>query len=157
LKSQVFDAASGGVLFSPRCQVITNEELCRMSKKCIHAEGAPPAVGPYSHAVVTGNLVFASGQCPFNPDGSGYSPASIEEETHLVFSNLKAVLAGAGASLPQVVKVTAYLSDMGNFQRFNAVYQEYFPTEPPARTCIQAGKLPLNVQVEIDAIAVLST
>ena len=126
-----------------------------MSKQCIHAEKAPPAVGPYSHAVVANGFVFASGQCPFAPDGSGPLRGTIEEETHLAMQNVKAVLEAAGSSLPQVVKTTAYLADMANFQRFNAVYKEYFPENPPARTCIQAGRLPLDVQVEVDVIALL--
>jgi 2-iminobutanoate/2-iminopropanoate deaminase len=126
-----------------------------MEKKCIHAEKAPPAVGPYSHAVVANGFVFASGQCPFAPDGSGPLRGTIEEETHLVMQNVKAVLEAAGAGLPNVVKTTAYLLDMANFQRFNAVYKEYFPENPPARTCIQAARLPLDVQVEVEVIALL--
>ncbi len=126
-----------------------------MEKKCIHAEKAPPAVGPYSHAVVANGFVFASGQCPFAPDGSGPLRGTIEEETHLVMQNVKVVLEAAGAGLPNVVKTTAYLVDMANFQRFNAVYKEYFPENPPARTCIQAARLPLDVQVEVEVIALL--
>lgn len=124
-----------------------------MSKQCVHAEKAPPAVGPYSHAVIANGFVFASGQCPFAADGSGPVRGTIEEETHLVMQNVKAVLEAAGSGLPQVVKTTAYLLDMANFQRFNAVYKEYFPENPPARTCIQAARLPLDVQVEVEVIA----
>jgi len=126
-----------------------------MSKQCINVEGAPPAVGPYSHAVKANGFVFASGQCPFAPDGSGPVRGTIEEETRVAMENVKTVLEGAGSGLQHVVKTTAYLSDMANFQRFNAVYKEYFPLDPPARTCIQAGRLPLDVQVEIDVIALI--
>lgn len=126
-----------------------------MSKQCIQAEGAPPAVGPYSHAVAANGFVFASGQCPFAADGSGYVRGTIEEETHLVMKNVQAVLAGAGCTLKDVVKSTVFLSDMVNFQRFNAVYKEYFPQDPPARSCVQAAGLPLGVQVEVEVIAAL--
>lgn len=126
-----------------------------MSKQCIHAQDAPPAVGPYSHAVVANGFVFASGQCPFAPDGSGPVRGTVEEETHVALKNLKAVLEAAGSGLPHVVKTTCYLADMANFARFNAIYKEYFTSEPPARTCIQAGRLPLDVQVEVEAIAVI--
>ena len=126
-----------------------------MNKQCIHVEGAPPAVGPYSHAVVANGFVFASGQCPFAPDGSGPVRGTIEEETHVAMQNVKTVLEGAGSGLAHVVKTTAYLADMAMFQRFNAIYKEYFPMDPPARTCIQAGALPLGVQVEIDVIALV--
>jgi 2-iminobutanoate/2-iminopropanoate deaminase len=126
-----------------------------MSKQCMNVENAPPAVGPYSHAVVANGFVFASGQCPFAPDGSGPMRGTIEEETRVAMDNVKSVLEGVGTDLAHVVKTVAYLSDMANFQRFNAVYKEYFPVDPPARTCIQAARLPLDVQVEIDVIAVL--
>src|SRR5205085_3766478 len=94
-----------------------------MSRTCVHAAGAPPAVGPYSHAVTANGFVFASGQCPFAADGSGPVRGSIEDETRVALDNLKAVLDAAGSGLQHVVKTTAYLSDMGNFQRFNAVYK----------------------------------
>ena len=126
-----------------------------MSKQCIHAQDAPPAVGPYSHAVVANGFVFASGQRPFAADGSGPVRGTVEEETHVALKNLKAVLEAAGSGLPHVVKTTCYLADMANFARFNAIYKEYFTSEPPARTCIQAGRLPLDVQVEVEAIAVI--
>lgn len=124
-----------------------------MEKKCIAAPEAPPALGPYSHAVAAGELIFLSGQGPFNPDGSGVTRGSLEEETRLTFSNIQAVLQAAGSSLADVVKVTVYLKDMDQFASFNALYKEYFPENCPARTCIQAGRLPLDIQVEIDVVA----
>ncbi len=126
-----------------------------MEKRCITSENAPPAVGPYSHAVAAGPLLFVSGQCPFAPDGSGAVRGTIEDETRLALDNLKTVLADAGSDLAHVVKITAYLADMNKFAAFNAVYAEYFPSDCPARTCIQAARLPLGIQVEVDAVALL--
>lgn len=126
-----------------------------MEKQCISAPEAPPALGPYSHAVSTGNLVFLSGQGPFKADGSGVQRGTLEEETRLTFSNIQAVLKAAGSSLEHVVKVTVFLKDMEQFGAFNELYREYFPQNCPARTCIQAGRLPLDIQIEIEVVAVL--
>jgi 2-iminobutanoate/2-iminopropanoate deaminase len=126
-----------------------------MEKRCISAKNAPPAVGPYSHAVAAGGFLFLSGQGAMAPDGSGLQRGDIESETRRTLENIKAVLNDAGSSLAQVVKMTVYLKDMENFAAMNAVYKEYFPENPPARTCIQAGRLPLDFQVEMDAIAML--
>ncbi|MFO7974572.1 MAG: RidA family protein [Candidatus Hydrogenedentota bacterium] len=126
-----------------------------MDKRCIFSKNGPPAQGPYSHAVKTGNLLFVSGQGPVAPDGSGVNKGSLEEEVRLTLSNLKAVLEDAGSGLQHVVKVNAYLSDIDNFGEFNEIYQEYFPMDPPARTCIQAGRLPFDIKVEIEATAVI--
>jgi 2-iminobutanoate/2-iminopropanoate deaminase len=126
-----------------------------MAKRCIFSPNGAPAAGPYSHAVAVGNLLFVSGQGPFGRDGSGPIRGTIEEETRLTLENLKAVLEDAGSSLAHVVKVTAYLKDMNHFAAFNAVYREYFREEFPARTCIQAARLPVDIQVEIEAIAVI--
>ncbi len=128
-----------------------------MEKRCVAARKAPPAAGPYSHAVVAGEFVFVSGQVALAPDGSGPRRGSFEEEARLALANLKAVLAGAGASLDGVVKTTVFLADIGKFGEFNRIYEEFFPCNPPARTCIQAGRLPLDFQVEIEAIAVVSS
>ena len=127
-----------------------------MSKQCINAEGISPALGPYSHAVQTGNMLFLSGQGALAADGSGIVHGTIEEETHLTFSNIKAVLAAAGAELSDVVKALVFLDDMDNFKAVNKVYAEYFPENPPARSCIQAARLPAGMQVEIEVIAVIS-
>lgn len=124
-----------------------------MRKECISCPSGPPAAGPYSPVVRAGGFLFVSGQGPLAPDGSGPVRGTIEEETRTTLENLKAVLADAGASLEDVVKVTVFLADMVNFSRFNAVYKTYFPAHQPARTCIQAGRLPLDFQVEIEAVA----
>ncbi len=126
-----------------------------MSKQCINADGAPPAVGPYSHAVQAGNFLYMSGQLALNPDGSGPVHGTLAEETHLTFSNIKAVLSAAGLTLADVVKTTVFLDDMGKFADFNAIYAEYFSENPPARSCVQAAGLPAGVQVEIECIALI--
>ncbi len=126
-----------------------------MKKRCIMASNSAPTVGPYSHAVAAGNLLFLSGQGPFAKDGTGVQAGTLEEETELTFSNMMAILSEAGVTLKEVVKVTVYLKDMADFPKFNSIYKEYFPDECPARTCIQAGKLPMDIKVEIDAIALL--
>ena len=125
-----------------------------MRKQCIVSPNGPPAVGPYSAAVRTGNLLFISGQGSLARDGSGYMAGSMEEESRNALENLKIVLADAGLTLDDVVKTTVYLLDMMNFTAFNEVYKEYFSRDCPARTCIQAAGLPQGMQVEIEAIAV---
>ena len=126
-----------------------------MEKQCIFSENGPPAQGPYSHAVAAGNLLFVSGQGPVAPDGSGLKKGTLEDEVRLTLGNLKAVLEDAGSGLQHVVKVNAYLADMDKFGEFNEIYKEYFPMNPPARTCIQAGRLPFDIQVEIEAVAII--
>lgn len=126
-----------------------------MKKQCIFAPNGAPAVGPYSHAVAAGHLLFVSGQGPMAKDGSGVVHGTFEEETRRTLENLRAILEDAGTNLASVVKVNVYLSEMGRFAEFNGIYKEYFPENPPARTCIQAGALPGGIQVEIEAVAVL--
>jgi len=124
-----------------------------MDKRCITSENGPPAAGPYSHAVASNGLLFLSGQVPLKPDGSGMVRDSFEAEVRQVFENIIAVLGDCGASLAHVVKATVYLADMEKFGELNEIYGEYFPKDPPARTCFQAGKLPMGVSVEIEVIA----
>ena len=125
-----------------------------MEKRCLHAADAPPALGPYSHAVIAGDFLFLSGQGPLTPEGE-VSHGTIEEETRLTFSNIQAVLKEAGATLGDVVKVLVFLDDIDNFGAFNKVYKEYFPADPPARSCIEAARLPGKMKVEIEVIALL--
>lgn len=126
-----------------------------MAKKCLQAAGAPPAVGPYSHAVAAGGFLFLSGQGALAPDGKGIVHGTIEEETRLTFSNIQAVLDEAGATLKDVVKVLVFLDDMDNFRAFNKVYKEYFSEDPPARSCVEVSRLPGGMQVEIEVVALL--
>ena len=118
----------------------------------IHTNSAPEAIGPYSQAVVTGNLVFTSGQIAINPETGLVEATTIEEQTEQVCKNLSEVLKQAGSSLKKAVKTVCFLSDMDNFAAFNEVYGKYF-TEKPARSCVAVKTLPKNVLVEVDVIA----
>jgi 2-iminobutanoate/2-iminopropanoate deaminase len=122
-------------------------------KQVVKTEEAPKPVGPYSQAIRSGNLVFVAGQGCVNPKTGQKETGSVQAETRQVLENVRAILEAAGTSLSRVVKTTCFLADMNDFQAFNAVYAEYFPNDPPARTTIQAGKLPLDLKVEIEAIA----
>ena len=118
----------------------------------VYTNNAPEAIGPYSQAVKVGNLVFTSGQIAIDPATGNVDAVTIEEQTHRVCKNLKAVLEEAGSSLDKVVKTTCFLADMGDFAVFNAVYSGYF-TGKPARSCVAVKTLPKNVLVEVDTIA----
>lgn len=118
----------------------------------VNTENAPKAIGPYAQAVTAGNLVFTSGQIALDPQTGAICGDTIEEQTHRVCQNLREVLAAANSSLSDAVKTVCYLSDMENFAAFNAVYAQYFTTTP-ARSCVQAARLPKDVLVEIDVIA----
>lgn len=120
--------------------------------RMIQAEDAPAAVGPYSHAVVSGNLVFTSGQIPLSPQTGEVVGQEVREQSKQVMENLKAVLVASGASFASVVKTTCFLADMGDFATFNEIYAEYF-TGKPARSCIAVKALPKGVLVEVEAIA----
>lgn len=122
-----------------------------MSSK-VQTNKAPAAIGPYSQAMVVGNLIFTSGQIPLNPETGLIEGNNITEQTHRVCKNLKAVLEAAGASLEKAVKTTCFLDDMGDFTAFNEVYSEYF-TGKPARSCVAVKTLPKNALVEVEVIA----
>lgn len=124
-----------------------------MSEK-VYTKNAPDAIGPYSQAVKTGNLVFTSGQIAINPSSGNVEATTIEEQTHQVCKNLKAVLEEAGTSLDKVVKTVCFLKNMEDFGVFNGIYGEYF-TEKPARSCVAAKQLPKDVLVEVEVIAEL--
>lgn len=123
-----------------------------MIRNEIHTEEAPAAIGPYSQAVVIGNMVYTSGNTPLTPAGS-IAEGGVAEQTHQVFRNLEAVLKAAGSSLRQVVKATCYLQDMNDFKTFNEVYAQYFPELKPARTTVEVARLPMDVLVEVELIA----
>ena len=122
--------------------------------RVIATEGAPKAIGPYSQAIATDNLVFTAGQVALDPKSGEMVGRSTGEQTEQVFANLKAVLAAAGTSLASVVKTTVYLADMADFTQMNEVYAKHFGTHKPARSTVQAAGLPKNARVEIDVIAV---
>jgi len=124
-------------------------------KKVISTDRAPKAIGPYSQAIVNDGLAYLSGQIPLDPATGQLVPGDIAAQTERVLENIKAVLEAAGASLGSVLKTTVFLKDMGDFTKMNEVYGRYFSENPPARSTVQAAKLPRDVMVEIDAIAVV--
>ncbi len=126
-----------------------------MNKEIISTPAAPAAIGPYSQAVKAGNLLFCSGQIPLDPASGTLVEDTVRAQTVRALENLKAVLAQAGASMDSVVKTTVFLRDMDDFAGMNQVYQEFFQRDCPARSAVQAAKLPRNARVEIEAIAVL--
>ena len=121
-------------------------------KEIISTEKAPAAIGPYSQAVKAGNLLFISGQIPVDPATGEVVEATIQAQTAQSLTNLKAILAHAGGTM---VKTTVFLSDMENFVEMNRVYKTFFEAECPARSAVQVARLPKDVLVEIEAIAVL--
>jgi len=123
-------------------------------KDIITAPNAPAAIGPYSHAVLTGNTLYTSGQIPLVPETGAMAEGCIKCKTKQVFSNLKSVLETAGMDFSNVVKTTVFMTDLADFASFNEVYSEYFPTNPPARSCVQVATLPAGATVEIELIAV---
>lgn len=124
-------------------------------KKVFYTNNAPEPKGPYSQAVIHDGLLYISGQIPVDPATGELVRGTIEEETEAVLNNIKIITEDAGASMDGVLKLTCYLADIHDFPRFNEVYEKYFAQYPPARTTFQAGRLPLDVQVEIDAIVAL--
>ncbi len=119
----------------------------------VATEKAPAAIGPYSQAIAAAGLVFCSGQIPLDPASGQIVEGGIESQTRRVLDNLTAVLQAAGSSPEQVVKTTIFLADMNDFASVNTIYAEYFGTEPPARSTVQVARLPRDVRVEVEAIA----
>ena len=124
-------------------------------RKTASTENAPKAIGPYSQAVISNGVAYLSGQIPLDPSTNQLVEGDIAVQTERVLLNLKAVLEASGASLESVVKTTVFLKDMGDFPKMNEVYGRYFSANPPARSTVQAARLPRDVSVEIDAIAVV--
>ena len=119
----------------------------------IHTANAPAAVGPYSQAVDCGDFLFCSGQIPLVPETGLMVEGGIEEQARQMFANIKAVLAAAGLSFSNVVKTTVFMTDLGQFAVFNSIYAEYFPENPPARSCVEVSALPKGALVECEVIA----
>lgn len=125
-----------------------------MELKKVATENAPAAIGPYSQAIVCGEMVFTSGQIPINPASGNVEAVTIEEQTEQVMKNLGAVLSAAGSSFEKAVKTTCFLADIADFAAFNGVYAKYFTTKP-ARSCVAVKDLPKGVKVEVEVVATL--
>ena len=126
-----------------------------MEKTLINTPNAPAPIGPYNQAILTGNTLYISGQVCIDPQTGGLKNKDIQEETHQVMHNLKAILAAAGFQFSQVVKTTIFITDMNQFSEINEVYGRYFETDFPARETVQVSALPKFVNVEISMIAVM--
>ena len=127
-----------------------------MDKEVISTPNAPSAIGPYSQAISAGNLVFVSGQIPIDPStGNLIDDKTIQGQTRRVLQNLIAIVEAAGGSAHNIVKTTVFLHDMSDFVEMNAVYATFFTASPPARATVEAARLPRDVSIEIDCIAVI--
>ena len=124
-------------------------------KKVIQTERAPKAIGPYSQAIQAGNLLFLSGQIPLDPKTGELVKGDIGQQTKQVLENIKGVLESQKLGMENVVKVTIFIKDIGNFNRVNEVYATYFPPPAPARSTVEVAKLPRNAEIEIEAIALI--
>ncbi len=122
-------------------------------KKALETDKAAIPGGPYSQAIIYNGIIYLSGQGPIDPQTNQVVHGTIEQETELSMENIRIILEEAGSSLSKVLQITAYLLNMREYGRFNEVYRRYFPEEPPARTCIQAARLPFDIRIEISAIA----
>ena len=126
-----------------------------MSKEVIFTEKAPKAIGPYSQAIKSGNLLFISGQVPVNPT-TGELTGDIKVQTRQVLENMKSILLAAGSSPIDIVKTTVFLKNLDDFVAMNEVYREYFPIDAPARSTIEVVRIPRGALIEIEAIAVIA-
>jgi len=124
-----------------------------MERKIIATDKAPGAVGPYSQGIAVDGFIFTAGQVPIDPATGKVEAETIEEQTRQSLMNIRAVLHAAGSGLDRVVKMTVFMTDLGQFQAMNAVYAEFFPADPPARSAVQVAALPLGVQIEMEAVA----
>ena len=123
-------------------------------KKIVATESAPKAIGPYSQAVIHNGVAYLSGQIPLDPASGQIVEGDIAAQTERVLENLKAVLEACGSSLGQVLKTTVYVKDMADFPKLNEIYGRYFAVNPPARATVEVARLPRDVRVEIEAIAI---
>jgi len=134
---------------APRRKPATKKSVRRV----VQTELAPRAIGPYSQGIRRGGLIYTAGQVPIDPATGQFVEGGIEEQTRRVLTNIKAILAAAGTSLDRVVKTTVFMTDLGQFAAMNAVYAEFFPTHPPARSTVQVVALPRGAMIEIETIA----
>lgn len=126
-----------------------------MKNQIIHTENAPKAIGPYSQAVKAGNMIFVSGQVPFVPETMEIVEGDVKAQTAQSLKNVEAILKEAGADFSHVVKSTVFIKDMNEFAAINEVYAQYFGENKPARACVEVARLPKDVKVEIEVIAVI--
>jgi len=124
-----------------------------MGKRVIQTEKGPRAIGPYSQAVQAGNLLFLSGQIPIDPKTGELIKGDIRQQTQQVLENMKGILESQKLGMEDVIKTTIFLKDMGNFSQVNEIYATYFPTSPPARSTVEVARLPRDVDIEIEALA----
>jgi len=124
-------------------------------KKVIETDRAPKAIGPYSQAIQAGDLIFLSGQIPIDPATEGMVGGGIEQQTRRVLDNIKGLLESQKSGMGDVIKVTIFLKDMGHFSRVNEIYAAYFPSSPPARSTVEVARLPRDVLIEIEAVALI--
>lgn len=153
-RREILIALSAAAVLSPKIisASIRSEEM----KKEVKTDKAPQAIGPYSQGIVANGFVFCSGQIPIVPQTGQLSPGGIEDQARQVLKNVSAVLEAAGTSLDNVVKATVFLQDMNDFAAMNKVYAEFFKTPFPARAAVQVARLPRDVKVEIEVIAILN-
>ena len=135
---------------APRRRATAARKLVR---SVVHTAAAPQAIGPYSQAIRAGTLVYTAGQTPIDPAAGRLVEGGIAEQTRQALGNIQAILEAAGVSLERVVKTTVFMTDLGQFAAMNAVYAEFFPAYPPARSTVQVAALPLGAMVEIEAVA----
>ena len=128
-----------------------------MQKEIISTKDAPQAIGPYSQAIRFGNLIFVSGQIPIEPEAGKILKGDIKEQAKLILENLNNVLAASGSSLDNVLRTTIFLTDLESYPVVNETYAQYFNDLPPARSTVQVAKLPMDAQIEIEAIACINT
>lgn len=126
-----------------------------MHREVINTDKAPKAIGPYSQGIKAGDFVFVSGQIALDPEAGSVVPGDIAVQTERVLRNIGAVLDAAGSSMEDVVKTTVYLKDMADFPKFNECYARFFSGNPPARATVEVNRLPKDVMVEIDAVAMV--
>jgi len=124
-------------------------------REVISTKNAPGAIGPYSQAIKTDSFIFASGQIPLNPETGQIIEGGIVEQTHRVMHNITAILTAAGSAMEKVVKTTVFLKDFNDFAAMNEVYASYFPNNPPARSTVEAARLPKDVKIEIEVVALV--
>ena len=126
-----------------------------MNREIVNTDLAPKAIGPYSQAVISNGFVYTAGQIPMNPKTVKVEASDLEGQVRQVLYNLSAVLEAANSSLKEIIKLTVFMVDLNDFAILNNVFKEYFPEDPPARSAVQVSRLPKDVLVEIEAVAVV--